>query len=107
MISYRQYQTGDEKQIVTLWNESLWKDPITPNRFRNLVLLDINFDPEGLYLAFDQNKLIGCAYAVRRLSTMLGTDLEPDNGWIPFFFVDKHYRKSGGGSRLILKLLTL
>ncbi|MFL0463051.1 MULTISPECIES: hypothetical protein [Virgibacillus] len=26
---------------------------------------------------------------------------------MPFFFVDKHYRKSGVGSRLILKLLTL
>ncbi|PAV30974.1 GNAT family N-acetyltransferase [Virgibacillus profundi] len=101
MISYRCYQSGDEKQIVKLWNESLLKDPITSKRFRNLVLLDPNFDPKGLRLAFDHENLVGCVYSVRRLLPMFGTDLEPENGWISFFFVAEKYRKTGVGEQLI------
>ncbi|MDY0410207.1 hypothetical protein [Paracerasibacillus soli] len=82
-------KSGDEKDILDLWNKSLWKDPITAKRFRNLVLLDANFDPEGMRLAFVGNKLVGCVYAVRRLLPMFGTDLEPDNGWVPFFLLMK------------------
>lgn len=105
MNNYRYYQPGDEVQIVNLWNESLWKDPITSKRFRNLVLLDVNFDPEGLRLAFDGDRLVGCVYAVRRLMPMFGTDLEPDNGWIPFFFVDGAYRRSGVGNQLMTEAI--
>lgn len=101
MTIYRHYQSGDEQQIVNLWNDCLWKDPITPKRFRHLVLLDPNFDPEGMRLAFEDDQLIGCVYAVRRLTPMLGTDLEPDNGWIPFFFVAEAHRKSGVGRQLM------
>jgi GNAT superfamily N-acetyltransferase len=101
MATYRTYQPGDERQIVELWNECLIKDPITPKRFRHLVLLDANFDPEGMRLAFDGERLIGCVYAVRRLLPMFGDDLEPENGWIPFFFVDAAYRRSGVGRRLM------
>ncbi|MGE8204920.1 GNAT family N-acetyltransferase [Heyndrickxia sp. NPDC080065] len=101
MITYRCYESGDEKQIVSLWNKSLQKDPIHSLRFRNLVLLDANFDPNGLRLAFDNDKLVGCVYTIRRLLPMYGTDLEPDNGWIPFFFIDPSYRRLGIGSQLI------
>ena len=69
---YRFYQSGDEKKIVSLWNECLVKDPITSKRFRNLVLLDANFDPKGLRLAFEGDQLVGCVYAVRRLLPMYG-----------------------------------
>lgn len=103
MLTYRYYQSGDEKPIVKLWNACLTKDPITSKRFRNLVLLDANFDPKGMRLAYDQEKLVGCVYAVRRLLPMTGTDLEPDNGWIPFFFVDQAYRKSGVGEQLLIE----
>lgn len=101
MTTYRYYQSGDEVQIVSLWNECLAKDPTTSKRFRNLVLLDANFDPEGMRLAFEEDRLVGCVYAVRRLLPMFGTDLEPDNGWVPFFFVDRNHRKSGVGAQLI------
>jgi mycothiol synthase len=101
VITYRHYQSGDEKEIVNLWNRSLPKDPFNSARFRNLVLLDANFDPEGLRLAFDGIKLVGCVYSVRRILPMHGTDLEPENGWVPFFFVDPSYRRSGVGSTLL------
>ena len=83
-----------KSQLYKLWNKCLVTDPINQIRFRNLVLLDANFDPEGLKLAFDQNQLVGCAYAVRRILPMHGTDLEQDNGWITFFFVHPSYRHS-------------
>lgn len=101
MINYRTYESGDEVAIVELWNQVLWKDPITQKRFRNLVLLDANFDPEGLRVAVKDDKVVGCVYAVRRLSPMFGTDLEPDNGWIPFFFVDEAVRREGVGATLM------
>ncbi|WP_066195649.1 MULTISPECIES: GNAT family N-acetyltransferase [Gracilibacillus] len=101
MIKYRYYKPGDEKEIVKLWNKTLWRDPITSERFRNLVLLDVNFDPKGLRLAFDDTNLKGVVYAVRRLTPMAGTELEPDNGWIPFFFVEKVYRNQDIGTTLL------
>ncbi|WP_409343885.1 GNAT family N-acetyltransferase [Paenibacillus sp. MBLB4367] len=102
MVTYRTYQSGDEIQLVPLWNRCLTKDPVTPIRFRNLVLLDANFDPQGLRIAVDgENRVIGCVYAVRRLLPMHGTELEPENGWIPFFFVSPAYRRQGVASRLM------
>lgn len=101
MINYRYYQGGDEKQIVQLWNKCLKNDPITKSRFRKLVLLDANFDPQGLRLAFKNDQLIGCVYAIRRLLPMFETDLEPENGWITFFFVDEKYRRSQIGTKLL------
>ncbi|MGG6314354.1 GNAT family N-acetyltransferase [Paenibacillus macerans] len=101
-IVYRGYNPGDEPQIVALWNRTLLRDPATARRFRHLVLLDANFDPEGMRLAFDEaGKLIGCVYAVRRLLPMSGTELEPDHGWIPFFFVDPEAERQGIASRLL------
>ncbi|MBA4493243.1 GNAT family N-acetyltransferase [Paenactinomyces guangxiensis] len=99
-MEYRHYLPSDEIEIVRLWNRCLPRDPITPKRFRNLVLLDANFDPEGLRLAFDGEQLIGCVYAVRRCLPMHGTNLEPENGWIPFFFVAESYRNQGVGKQL-------
>ena len=61
VLEYRCYKPGDEREIVKLWNEALPLDPITLERFMNLVLLDGNFDPEGLRLAFAQGQLVGCA----------------------------------------------
>lgn len=101
MIDHRTYQAGDETQILFLWNECLTQDPITLLRFRNLVLLDANFDPEGMQLAFEGDKLVGCLYAVRRRLPLYKTDLEPDNCWISFFFVHPDHRRKAIGSRLL------
>lgn len=105
MITYRIYQPGDEKNIISLWNASLHIDPITATRFRNLVLLDANFDPQGLWLAFDGDEVVGCMYGVRRLLPMHGTDLEPDDGWIVFFFVHAQYRRKGVGTALLKEVM--
>ncbi len=98
----RAFAAGDEGSLVEAWNRSLRADPTTPGWFRDCVLLDPNFDPEGLRVAVVDGQVVGCAYGVRRLTPLApGTDLEPEAGWIPFFFVVPEYRGSGLGRRLV------
>ncbi|GAA3151506.1 GNAT family N-acetyltransferase [Streptomyces echinatus] len=101
----RGFRAGDGPRLVEAWCRSAPADPVTLERFRSLVLLDANFDPEGLRVAVDGDRLVGAAYAVRRLRPMAGTDLEPEQGWIPFFFVDPDARGRGLGRRLLTDAL--
>ncbi|MFG2397481.1 carbohydrate ABC transporter permease [Streptomyces lydicus] len=49
--------------------------------------------------------MVGAAYAVRRRTPLAGTDLEPENGRILFFFVDPAHRRGGLGRRLLTDAL--
>ncbi|ANA80994.1 GNAT family N-acetyltransferase [Paenibacillus glucanolyticus] len=100
-LTYRSYRPGDEEGITTLWNACVPGDPITRLRFRNLVLLDPNFDPQGLRVAELEHRIVGVLYAVRRRLPMIGTELEPDRGWITFFYTDPSLRRQGVGARLL------
>jgi GNAT superfamily N-acetyltransferase len=97
----RAFRAGQLAAVVELWNRCLPADPITVRRFRNLILLDPNFDPAGLRLAYRADRLVGAVYAVRRSVPMSGTDIEPDSGWIVFFFVDPEFREQGIGRALL------
>ncbi|MET8867930.1 GNAT family N-acetyltransferase [Nonomuraea sp. NPDC004580] len=102
MVTLRPFQPGDETPLVEAWNRSMPADPTTAGWFRDCVLLDPNFDPEGLRVAVNGDDVVGCAYAVRRLIPLApGTGLEPDAGWIPFFFVVPEHRGGGLGRRLL------
>ncbi|MFF8866805.1 GNAT family N-acetyltransferase [Streptomyces sp. NPDC015139] len=101
----RGFRAGDGPRLVQTWCRSAPADPLTPDRFRSSVLLDANFDPEGLRVAVHEDRLVGAAYAVRRRTPMTGTDLEPEQGWIPFFFVDPAARGQGLGRRLLTDAL--
>ncbi len=102
MVTVRPFQSGDETALVDAWNRSMPADPTAAGWFRDCVLLDPNFDPEGLRVAVAGDDVVGCAYAVRRLIPLApGTDLEPDTGWIPFFFVVPEHRGGGLGRRLV------
>lgn len=101
----RGFRAGDGPQLVAAWLLGLPADPITADRFRSLVLLDTNFDPEGLRVAVDGGRVVGAAYAVRRTTPLTGADLEPEQGWIPFFFVVPAARGHGLGRRLLTDAL--
>lgn len=100
-ITFRHYLPGDEGELVPLWNRCLNYDPITQLRFRNLVLLDPNFDPQGLRIAVSDGRIVGCFYAIRRQLPMIGVELEPDKGWVPFFFVDTNHQEKQIATRLL------
>ncbi|MFG3045004.1 GNAT family N-acetyltransferase [Streptomyces sp. NPDC048241] len=102
---FRGFRAGDGPPLVAAWCRSAPADPITGDRFRNLVLLDANFDPAGLRIAVEDGRLVGAAYAVRRLTPLHGTDLEPEQGWLPFFFVAPEARGRGVGRGLLTDAL--
>lgn len=91
---------GGTLEIVDAWNAAMPHDPITTTRLRNLVLLDANFDARGLLLVRDGARVLGAAYAVRRRHAMVGDDLEPGEGWVPFFFVRPDARRRGVAAAL-------
>ncbi|REK87538.1 GNAT family N-acetyltransferase [Streptomyces inhibens] len=101
----RPFRPGDGRSLLAAWCRSAPDDPITAARFRTLILLDPNFDPEGLRVADLDGQVVGAAYAVRRRTPLAGTDLEPDVGWILFFFVDPPHRRTGLGRRLLTDAL--
>ncbi|MEV4013256.1 GNAT family N-acetyltransferase [Nonomuraea angiospora] len=102
MVTVRAFASGDEVSLVDAWNRSMPADPATSAWFRDCVLLDPNFDPEGLRVAVSDGRVVGCAYGMRRLTPLApGTDLEPETGWIPFFFVVPEHRGGGLGRRLV------
>ncbi|MFG1942447.1 GNAT family N-acetyltransferase [Nonomuraea sp. NPDC048826] len=105
-VTVRPFAAGDERALVAAWNRGLPADPTTPGRLRDGVLLDPNFDPEGLRVAVVDGQVAGCAYGVRRLVPLApGTDLELGTGWIPFFFVTPEHRRQGMGRRLLEEAL--
>jgi GNAT superfamily N-acetyltransferase len=102
MVTVRAFAAGDEVALVDAWNRSMPGDPTTAAWLRDCVLLDPNFDPAGLRVAVVDGRVAGCAYGVRRLTPQApGCDLEPDTGWVPFFFVVPEQRGHGLGRRLL------
>lgn len=82
-------------QIVDAWCRGQPADPVTPARFRDVVLLDAGFDPDGLRVAREGERILGAAYAVRQSA----------DGWIPFFFVVPEARGRGIGRALLTEAL--
>jgi GNAT superfamily N-acetyltransferase len=101
----RSFEVGDGPALASAWTAAAPADPIGYQRFRDLFLLDRNFDPAGLKVAVHDGQVVGAAYAVRRLIAAAGDDLEPTDGWIPFFFVHPDHRGRGLGRSLLTSAL--
>jgi len=101
----RSFAVGDGPELAAAWTAAAPADPIGYSRFRDLFLLDRNFDPAGLKVAVRNGQVVGAAYAVRRLIPLRGADLEPGTGWIPFFFVHPDARGHGLGRELVTSAL--
>jgi GNAT superfamily N-acetyltransferase len=97
----RPFRSGDGPAIAESWTAAASADGITYNRFRDMFLLDRNFDADGLLVAEQDGNIVGAAYGVRRLIASDGADLEQESGWIPFFFVTPGHRRQGLGARLV------
>ena len=101
----RSFQLGDGAAIAEAWTLAAPGDGISERRFRELVLLDRNFDEQGLFIAELGGRVVGAAYAVRRRVAHDGDDLQPETGWIPFFFVVPAVRTRGLGRALVTRAM--
>ena len=97
----RTFRSGDENQLNSLWNRTLPEDGRTPSLFVKEILLDENFSPERVFLAFAGERLIGAAGGVKRRIAYGPAGLEQEKGWLLYFFVDENYRRNGTGSALL------
>lgn len=69
--------------------------------FAKRVLVDPNFNPEGLIIYEQENKVLGFLLAIVRKLPLSGSDLEPENGWITAFFVAPSARGQGIATRMM------
>ncbi len=97
----RTFQHGDEYPFITAWNASLPADGMSEQIFMQRILLDPNFDPQGIFVIEEEGQIAGGLIALIRRLPLAGSDLEPDNGWITAFFVHPQYRRRGFGHRLL------
>ncbi|WP_223692869.1 GNAT family N-acetyltransferase [Leifsonia poae] len=97
----RPFGPGDGPAIAEAWTAAAPADGITYERFRDMFLLDRNFDKDGLLVAEQNGAIVGAAYGVRRRIAADGADLEAGSGWIPFFFVVPGARRHGLGGELV------
>ncbi|WP_022883535.1 GNAT family N-acetyltransferase [Glaciibacter superstes] len=100
-VDFRTFEVGDAAKIAAAWTHAAPQDGMTALRFRDLVLLDRNFDASGLFVAEQSGQVVGSAYAVRRRVAHDGDDLEPQTGWILYFFVTPPAQNNGVGRRLV------
>jgi mycothiol synthase len=105
VINLRPYRGTDEGVLLALWNATLTHDAITPATFRTKVLLDPNFDPDGLLVADDGNALSGFVLSLARRVPFYGQGLEPELGWITAFGVATERRRQGIGGALFTAAL--
>ncbi|MCY0879044.1 MAG: GNAT family N-acetyltransferase [Firmicutes bacterium] len=97
----RTFRSTDAAAWIACWNQAMPQDGISERIFLNRVLTDVNFDREGVLVAEEGGRIVGGLIAVVRSTPMMGTDLEPESGWITAFFVHPDYRRRGIGHALL------
>ncbi len=104
-IRFRAFRSADLNALVSVAARGLPADPISADWLAEYVLLEPNFDPDGLIVAADEtsDRVLGFCYAVRA-----GTGaalVAPDGGWITILVVDPDTRRQGIGSGLVTQAL--
>jgi GNAT superfamily N-acetyltransferase len=98
IAAYRQQYEG---QVVELWNQALFADTLTVQKFRKQALLDDNFDPSLCDVALEGDRVTGFVLATKRKFPYLERGLEPERGWINILFTDPGQGRRGTGGRLL------
>jgi ribosomal protein S18 acetylase RimI-like enzyme len=99
-FSIRPFQGCEETALLDLWNASMTHDPINPATFRTKVLLDLNFNPEGLLVAEYGGRLVGFVLSLVRLVPQFLDGLQPEKAWITAFGVHPDFCRQGIGRAL-------
>jgi mycothiol synthase len=96
----RAYRGSDETPFIALWNAAMTHDRINESVFRTRVLLDANFNPDGLLVAETDGELRGFVLSLTRQVPLFLQGLEPEVGWITAFGVHPQHRRQGIGRQL-------
>lgn len=99
-VRYRSFQTGDTEPLVDLIARSMAPDPISHTWFAENVILDPNFDPDGLIIAESAAGIGGFVYAVRGRGGP-GIPVDPAGGWITIGAVRPSVQRQGIGTELV------
>ncbi|NLC54741.1 MAG: GNAT family N-acetyltransferase [Erysipelothrix sp.] len=99
-IQYIKYNQQYLDSLMELWNEEMTYDPISRDRFLQLIVYDENFDESLALLAVRNNEVIGFCYGVKRKVSYYTRGLEPKRSWINYLFVKTEYQRQGIGQKL-------
>lgn len=103
-MQIRPFTPHDIDPVVGLLRASLHADQMTSEIFQRKVILDINFDPEGALLAWDNDKLAGFMLGLTRKFQIENSIPDFDRSWITLAAVDTSYRRQGVGTMLLEKM---
>jgi GNAT superfamily N-acetyltransferase len=84
-------------QLLTLWQRVMPREAPDEARFRDIVLLDPAFSPEGMVMLWRAERLIGFGYAVAGRANSEGSR----RGWLVGLGVAPEERGKGHGTRLL------
>lgn len=102
MVTYRNLCLDDVQDIVDLWNLDIAEDgffkPLELDDFMKRFVNDVDFNFDGCFGAFVDNKLIGYVFAFIREQTKANPNAA---GYLNTLVVKKEYRKQGIGDHLV------
>ena len=85
----RSFRGDDAEALLLCWNNARSHDAVTRECFIKKLLLDVNFDAEGLLIAEEAGKILGFVNCVfRRVPMDAHSAINPREGWISAFAVD-------------------
>lgn len=96
---FRAFRPDDLDGLLAAFAASAPADAVTRESFAANVLLDTNFQPDGLVVAEASGQVVGAIYAVAPVSGL--EPLPADGSWISFFFVHPAWQHQGIGTELV------
>lgn len=94
-MTVRTATSDDAGALLEVWNASVQFDPLTPALLQEKLWEDPNFEPDGLLLAVDDDRLVGFAMAVLRPNGL---------GYVKMMAVLPTFRRRGWGGALLARL---
>jgi len=99
------FTLGDEDDIVRLWNKVAESEKdicnLTVEAFKSEVIDNPNFDPDGAFLAYSGETLVGFCLVTIRREPFRARSLEEFPAFISAIMVHPSYRRRGIASMLI------
>lgn len=105
MTRLRGYRPGDLDALVALTESGQPADPVSREWFAENILLDANFDPDGLIVAADGTGPVGFVHAVAGRREAGPIPVDPAGGWLTIGTVHPAARRRGIGTKLVERAL--